>query len=63
MNDEIHMKSDESYSTHISRQSDSSFICEVMIEEVCSSSVCSYSKSVFFCLGGKKISQELGFER
>lgn len=40
MNDEIHMKSDESYSTHIRRQSDSSFICEVMIVEVCLSAVC-----------------------
>lgn len=29
MNDEIHMKSDESYSTHLRRRSDSSFICEV----------------------------------
>ena len=40
MNDEIHMKSDESYSRHIRRQSDSSFICEVMIVEVCLSVVC-----------------------
>ena len=62
MNDEIHMKSDESYSTHISRQSDSSFICEVMIEEVCLSSARSYSKSAFFCLGGERVSRERGSE-
>lgn len=46
MNDEIHMKSDESYSTHIRRQSDSSFICEVMIVEVCLSTVCVFIQYV-----------------
>lgn len=49
MNDEIHMKSDESYSTHLWRQSDSSFICEVMIVEIWLSTVWGYM-FVFFCL-------------
>lgn len=55
MNDEIHMKSDESYSTHIRRQSDSSFICEVMIVEICLSIACVH-RFVFFCFRGKEAS-------
>lgn len=43
MNDEIHMKSDESYSSHISRRPDSSFICEVMIVEVCLGAACAHA--------------------
>ena len=53
MNDEIHMKSDESYSTHIRRQSDSSFICEVMIVEVCFSAVCVHTVCSIVVVAGK----------
>lgn len=54
MNDEIHMKSDESYSTHSRRPSDSSFICEVMIAEC----LCVFTCLVFFCFcrRGKQVS-------
>lgn len=53
MNDEIHMKSDESYSTHITRETDSSFICEVMIVELWLSAAAVHM-FVFFQFGGRK---------